>query len=234
MSRWICWRCSCSISIGAGTDDAVLQPEERVELLPRQAHQAEEHRRRELLGELVGEVALATGLELVDEVVDPGGDVVLDGVHLAGREDRVEDLAVLEVAGRVDAERDERAHVAELEEALRREHLGVLEGGLDRPPARHHVHAGHGLHDLGLDQVLVDRLRARGVAQALGREHHRGRIAPVGGHDVGREGLRVVGVHRPRVPGTTGPPTVPWTETDAISHTPKGIRRAGSCTPEDP
>ena len=44
---------------GAGTDDAVLQPEERVELLPRQAHEPEEHRRRELLGELVGEVALA-------------------------------------------------------------------------------------------------------------------------------------------------------------------------------
>ena len=44
---------------GAGTDDAVLQAEERVELLPRQTHEAEEHRRGELLGELVGEVALA-------------------------------------------------------------------------------------------------------------------------------------------------------------------------------
>ena len=42
----------------------------RVELLPRQPHEAEEHRRRELLRELVGEVALAAVDELVDEVVD--------------------------------------------------------------------------------------------------------------------------------------------------------------------
>ena len=72
---------------GARAEDAVLQAQERVELLPRQAHEAEEHRRGELLGELVGEVALAAVDELVDEVVDPRGDVVLDRVHLLGGED---------------------------------------------------------------------------------------------------------------------------------------------------
>ena len=155
-----------------------------------------------------GEVALAARLELVDEVVDARGDVVLDRVHLARGEDRVEDLAVLEVAGRVDAQRDERPHVAELEEALRREHLGVLERGLHRAPAGDHVHAGHGLHDLGLDQVLVDRLRARGVAEALGGVHHRGGVGPFARrrHGVGREGLGVVGVHDRTVPGCNAGP----------------------------
>ena len=146
-----------------------------------------------------------------------------------GREDRVEDLAVLEVAGRVDAQRDERAHVAELEEPLRREHLGVLERGLDRPAARHHVHAGHGLHDLGLDEVLVDRLRARGVAQALGRVHHRGAVTAFARrrHGVGREGSSCRGC--PSGEGTRVQRVSDrrWTKTDAIRHTPNAVRTRG-------
>ncbi len=58
-----------------------------------QTHQAEEHRRREQLGELLGEVALPAVDERVDEVVHACGDVVLLRVHAARREQRVEQLA---------------------------------------------------------------------------------------------------------------------------------------------
>ncbi len=151
----------------AGSQDPVTQPLERAELLPRQAHQSEEHRRRERFRELVGEVALAPIDEHVDEVVHAFGDVALDGVHLLRREDRIEDLAVLEVARRVDAQRDERPHVAELEEPFGGEDLAVLEGRLHRLAARDHVDAGHRLHDLGLHQELVARLGIDGVGERL-------------------------------------------------------------------
>ncbi len=84
-------------------------------------------------------------------------------------------------------------------------------------------------------------------AERLGREHHRGRVAVVGrAHRVGREGLRVVGVHqigrfrsgvpaiRPRLhcisiteryPDATRAPDRSWTQPDAIRHTPKAVRK---------
>ena len=55
--------------------------------------------------------------------------------------------------------------------------LVVLERRLDRRSARHHEHAGHGLHDLGLDELLVAGLRARGFGEALRRQHHRRAVA---------------------------------------------------------
>ena len=85
-----------------GVEDAVAQVEEHAQLVLGQAHEPEEHRRREQLGELLGEVALAAVDERVDEAVDPRGDVVLLLVHALRREQRVEELAVLRVlrAGR--------------------------------------------------------------------------------------------------------------------------------------
>ena len=53
--------------------DAVAQAEEHPQLVLGQAHQAEEHRRREQLGELLGEVALAAVDERVDEAVRRAG-----------------------------------------------------------------------------------------------------------------------------------------------------------------
>ena len=156
---------------GARTEDAVLEPQEGVELLPRQSHQPEEHGGGERLGELVGEVAFAPIDELVDEVVDPVGDVTFDGVHLLGREDRVEDLAVLEVLRWVDAQRDERPHVPEVEEPLRREHLVVLERGLDRGTAGDEVHARHRFHHLGFDEALIARLWITRIRQRLAGQH---------------------------------------------------------------
>jgi len=78
--------------------------QERVELLPRKTHQAEEHRRRQQLRELLGEIAFAPIDERVDEVIDALGDVGLLRVHLLRREQRVEDLAVLRVFRRIDVQ----------------------------------------------------------------------------------------------------------------------------------
>ena len=78
-------------------EDAVAQVEEHAQLVLGQAHEPEEHRRREELGELLGEVALAAVDERVDEAVHPPGDVLLLLVHPLRREQRVEQLAVLRV-----------------------------------------------------------------------------------------------------------------------------------------
>ena len=83
-------------------EDAVADVEEHAQLVLGQAHQPEEDRAREDLGELLGEVALAAVDERVDQRVHPAGDVLLLLVHAARREQRIEQLAVLRVqrAGR--------------------------------------------------------------------------------------------------------------------------------------
>ena len=101
-----------------------------------QAHQAEEHRRREQLGELLGEVALAAVDELVDEPVDPPGDVLFLLVHALGREQRVEQLAVLRVLRRIDVQRDERPDVAQVHLDPGREQLVVAQHELGVAPQR--------------------------------------------------------------------------------------------------
>ena len=111
--------------------------------LSRQPHQAEEHRRREQLGELLGEVALAAIDERVDELVDAARDVGLLLVHALGREQRVDQLAVLRVLGRVDVERDQRPHVAERHVDVRREQLVVAQHEVVELAAEHHDDAVH-------------------------------------------------------------------------------------------
>ena len=93
---------------GAGPEDPVAERDQRVELLPVEPHHPEEHRRREQLGELLGEVARAAVDEPIDEVVDPHRDVVFEAIDLTGREERIEQPAVPNVIGRVDGKRDER------------------------------------------------------------------------------------------------------------------------------
>ena len=66
--------------------DPVTHAQEHAHLVLGQTHQAEEHRRREQLGELLAEVALATIDERIDEAVHATGDVFLLLVHaLAAR-----------------------------------------------------------------------------------------------------------------------------------------------------
>ena len=158
------------VRVGAGPHDAVLQAQQRVELLPRQAHQPEEHRRRERDRELVGEVAAAAVDEGVDEVIDPFGDVVLLRLHAFRREQRIEDLAVLHVQRRIDAQRDERANVAEVHEPLGREAGRVAQRLFHRTPARgDHEGITLGVHRAGFEQRAVLRLRHRELEQ-LGEE----------------------------------------------------------------
>ena len=114
-----------------GPDDAVLPLQEQLEVGERQPEQGEEHLRRQRHRELLGEVALAALDEAVDEVVDQRGDGLVERGHLPRREERVEDLAVLQVVGRVDLQRDERAHRSHgqrVDRRRRREHVGAAEG----------------------------------------------------------------------------------------------------------
>ena len=92
-----------------------------------QAHQREEDRRRQRRGEVLVEVALAARHELVDDLVDERTRLGFELGHALRRELRVEQAPVLRVLGRVDRQRDQRDVVADLDDVLRREHLGVLE-----------------------------------------------------------------------------------------------------------
>ena len=122
-----------------GAQDAVLHLEEHGQLGDREPDQAEEDRRGEGLGQVGGELAAAVVDEPVDELVDQLHDVGLEQVHALGGEDGVEELAVLEVLGRVDLQRDEGDRLAEVHRLHGRgEDLGVAQGVL-------HVGAQHEL-----------------------------------------------------------------------------------------
>ena len=115
-----------------GPDDAVLHGQEAIELVERQAEQGEEDLRRVRDGELRGEVDLAPVDEAVDEIVDQDGNLLLHGRHQAGGEDRVQQLAVLLVLGRVDLQRDHRPLVLEVDRShVGREDLRMAEGLVD-------------------------------------------------------------------------------------------------------
>ena len=133
-----------------GPDDAVLHREERRQVREREPEEGEEHLRRQRNRELGREVALAAIDERVDPLVDERGDRSFELGHVPGREERVEDLAVLHVVGGVDLQRDERPDRAHRQDRVgrgRREHLGEAEafmrrflGGEDvaHPRYRHH------------------------------------------------------------------------------------------------
>ena len=67
-------------------EEVVLQMQEEVELVGRQAHEVEEHAARQRDRELLGEVALAAFDEPVDQFVGPPGDVGLELLHGLGTE----------------------------------------------------------------------------------------------------------------------------------------------------
>ena len=94
--------------------------------------QVEEDPGREEGGELGGEVDLAPVDEPVDELVDRRGHRLLDEGHLAGGEDRVEELAVLLVVGRVDLQGDQGPDVLQVHGVgVGREDLGMAEDLVD-------------------------------------------------------------------------------------------------------
>ena len=101
-----------------------------------QPEQPQEHRGGQGLGQRRRELAGPLVDEPVDELVDQPGDVRLNEVHPLGGEDRVEQLAVLGVLGRVHLQRDERHRLPEIDRLHGRgEDLGMLEGELDLAPA---------------------------------------------------------------------------------------------------
>jgi hypothetical protein len=133
-----------------GPDDAVLHLQEGREVGEGESEQGEEHLRRERHRELAREVALAAVDERVDPLVHQCRNRRLERGHVTGREQRVEDLAVLHVVGRVDLQRDERADGAHRQRRLR----------------------GGGREDLGLAEALLRRLPGgEDVAHAVEREH---------------------------------------------------------------
>ncbi|TML18460.1 MAG: hypothetical protein E6G39_03205 [Actinobacteria bacterium] len=145
--------------------------QEHAHLFFGQAHQAEEYRGRKELGELLGEVALATVDEHVDEAVHTACDVGFLLVHTLGREQRVEELAVLRMHRWVDIQRDHRAHVAQAQIDDRRELLVMTQDvfGVGARVAERHTF--HGLREpAGGDQVEVGLLR-RGEIDHRGHRH---------------------------------------------------------------
>ena len=162
--------------------DAVLESEKRVELLPRQAHQPQKDRGWEKYRQLLAEVAAAAIDERIDEMVHPRGHVVFNGIHLLRRKEGIEDLAVLEVLGRVDTERNERAHVAQLHEVPRGVALGIAQHLVDGGPARHHDKPFSRTNDPAvLEQGLVLRLWLDQVEEVvepllIAPEHRRGLV----------------------------------------------------------
>ena len=152
---------------GARSEDPVAERDQRVELFPVEPHHPEEHRRREQLGELRGEVARAAFDEAIDEVVDPHRDVVLEPIDLTGREERIEQPAVAKVIRRVDGQRDERPIVALVDEVGRREHLRVPQRLLDERAAARDEHVTQ-RERARLGQLVVVGLGRRRVGHHFG------------------------------------------------------------------
>ena len=97
-------------------------------------------------------------------------DVVFNGVHALRGEQRVEQLAVAEVGGWVDAQGDERPDVAELHDALRREDLRVAEHLVDRAAVGGHGEPVNRAEEPAvLDPPLVARLRVGHVEHGIER-----------------------------------------------------------------
>ena len=98
-----------AVVVVVGADDPVLEPDEEVEVVERQAEQGEEHHRRQRFAERVVELDPAVGDEPVDELVGERTHTRRELRDHLGREQRVEQLAVLRVRVAVEHERDERA-----------------------------------------------------------------------------------------------------------------------------
>lgn len=108
-----------------GADHPVLHAQKDVEVLDRQSEKDEEDLGGEQGREFGGEVDAGSVAEAIDEGVGEVRDRLLQLGHLAGCEQRVEELSVLLVVGRVDLERDERPDVLQVDgRHVRRKQLG--------------------------------------------------------------------------------------------------------------
>ena len=142
-------------------DHVVLPREELVKVFEWKSEQLEEHRARQWDREFLVEVAPAAVGEAVDDLVHQRADGRFARGHLPRREERVEDAAVLRVVGRVDLQRDQRPHIAEVDGIhVRREHVGALERHLDVREAteNHGSFRSRPEHRGRLAQHLVHRL----------------------------------------------------------------------------
>ena len=113
-----------AVVVVVGADDPVLEPDEEVEVVERQAEQGEEHHRRQRFAERVVELDLAVGDEPVDELVGHRAHTCRELRDDLRREQRVEELAVLRVGVAVEHERDQRASSAHVR-ARELDHLGI-------------------------------------------------------------------------------------------------------------
>ncbi len=108
--------------------------------------------------------------EGIDEVVHARGDVVLECGHSFRSEQRIEDLAVLHMQRGIDAQRDQRTDVPEVDQSFRREAARIAQCLFDRGPARGDDEAvGRSVHRARLEQRAVLRLGDCEIEQ-LGQE----------------------------------------------------------------
>jgi hypothetical protein len=160
-----------------GPDRPVLHPQEPGKLVPRQAEHPQEDLRRERHRELPGEVDLVVVDEPVDQGVDEPRHRRLQRLHAGRGEQRVEDLPVRPVVGRVDLQRDQRTlGLQVVRRHVRREHVGVAQHLVDpRARADDHADAVEPHHRRALAQQRVGGL---GVPGQLGA-HQFGQLIAV-------------------------------------------------------
>ena len=102
------------VGVRRRADDAVLQGDELLGPVERQAEQLEEHGGGQRLGDRLVEVAVPVAGHRADQVLDQRAGAVLEEGDALRREERVEQLAEVLVLGRVDLQRDERPDLADL------------------------------------------------------------------------------------------------------------------------
>ena len=162
-----------AVVVVVGTDDPVLEPDEEVEVVERQAEQGEEHHRRQRLAERVVELDLAVGDEAVDELVGQRPHARRELRDDLRREQRVEELAVLRVRVAVEHERDERsarAHVG----ARELDHVGIHRVDVAALGDLEHVVEVEDRHLAALAAVRRAPVRAARAARAGCREPRAG------------------------------------------------------------
>ncbi len=99
--------------VGFIREGEVLEAEELVEILQRQAHDGQEDRRRERFAPLVVDVSFARLDERVDQLIGQAAHARRQGSDPPGGKHRIEKSPVLGVLGSVQAERDGRPAAAQ-------------------------------------------------------------------------------------------------------------------------
>ena len=115
-------------------DDAILHRNEARQLVEREPEHRQEHLRWERHRELLREVDLVVVHERIDQLVGEVRGAPFERGHALRREQRVEELPILPVVGRIRLQRDQRATVLQISEPrreVRREDVGVAKDVFD-------------------------------------------------------------------------------------------------------